>query len=52
MADPSYNNVVRAAQFIKAPVALVALTSDYRHDVKAMLAVAQATDGTGSMFDR
>jgi histidinol-phosphate aminotransferase len=38
MADPSYNNVVRAAQFIKAPVALVALTSDYRHDVKAMLA--------------
>ncbi|MEP6830303.1 MAG: aminotransferase class I/II-fold pyridoxal phosphate-dependent enzyme, partial [Rhizomicrobium sp.] len=38
MADPSYNNVVRAAQFIKAPVALVPLTSDYRHDVKAMLA--------------
>jgi len=38
MADPSYNNVVRTAQFIKAPVGLVALTSDYRHDVKAMLA--------------
>src|SRR5579872_3511925 len=27
MADPSYNNVVRAAQFIKAPTALVPLTS-------------------------
>ena len=38
MADPSYNNVVRTAQFIKAPVSLVALTSDYRHDMKAMLA--------------
>jgi histidinol-phosphate aminotransferase len=38
MADPSYNNVLRAAQFIKAPIGLVALTSDYRHDVKAMLA--------------
>ena len=38
MADPSYNNVVRTAQFIKAPASLVAMTSDYRHDVKAMLA--------------
>jgi histidinol-phosphate aminotransferase len=38
MADPSYNNVVRPAEFIKAPVSLVALTSDYRHDMKAMLA--------------
>jgi histidinol-phosphate aminotransferase len=38
MADPSYNNVLRAAQFIKTPINLVALTSDYRHDVKAMLA--------------
>ena len=38
MADPSYNNVLRTAQFIKAPISLVALTSDYRHDVKAMLA--------------
>ncbi|MBN9547071.1 MAG: aminotransferase class I/II-fold pyridoxal phosphate-dependent enzyme [Alphaproteobacteria bacterium] len=38
MADPSYNNVVRTANFIKSPVSLVALTSDYRHDVKAMLA--------------
>ena len=38
MADPSYNNVLRAAQFIKAPAALVPMTSDYRHDVKAMLA--------------
>jgi histidinol-phosphate aminotransferase len=38
MADPSYNNVVRTAEFIKAPVSLVALTSDYRHDMKAMLA--------------
>ncbi|MBN9555786.1 MAG: aminotransferase class I/II-fold pyridoxal phosphate-dependent enzyme [Alphaproteobacteria bacterium] len=38
MADPSYNNVLRAAKFIKAPIGLVALTSDYRHDVKAMLA--------------
>ena len=37
MADPSYNNVLRAAQFIKAPISLVPLTSDYRHDVKAML---------------
>jgi histidinol-phosphate aminotransferase len=38
MADPSYNNVLRAAKFIKTPIGLVALTSDYRHDVKAMLA--------------
>ena len=38
MADPSYNNVLRTAQFIKAPSALVPMTSDYRHDVKAMLA--------------
>ena len=38
MADPSYNNVVRVAKYVKAPVALVPLSSDYRHDVKAMLA--------------
>jgi histidinol-phosphate aminotransferase len=38
MADPSYDNVTRAAKFIKAPVNMVPLTSDYRHDVKAMLA--------------
>jgi histidinol-phosphate aminotransferase len=38
MADPSYNNVLRAAKFIKTPISLVALTSDYRHDVRAMLA--------------
>ena len=38
MADPSYNNVLRPSQFIKTPISLVALTSDYRHDVKAMLA--------------
>ncbi|MGZ5925935.1 MAG: aminotransferase class I/II-fold pyridoxal phosphate-dependent enzyme [Rhizomicrobium sp.] len=38
MADPSYDNPMRAAKFINAPVAHVPLTSDYRHDVKAMLA--------------
>ncbi len=38
MADPSYNNVVRVAKFIKAPVNLVPLSADYSHDVKAMLA--------------
>jgi histidinol-phosphate aminotransferase len=38
MADPSYDNPTRAAKFINAPIAMVPLTSDYRHDVKAMLA--------------
>jgi histidinol-phosphate aminotransferase len=37
-ADPTYDNPTRVAKFLKAPIANVPLTSDYRHDVKAMLA--------------
>jgi len=38
MADPGYEAGGRAAQFIGAKTIRVPLTSDYRHDVKAMLA--------------
>jgi len=37
MGDPGYEAAGRAAAFIGAPVVKVPLTSDYRHDVKAML---------------
>ncbi len=37
MADPGYEAGGRAAQFIGAKTIRVPLTSDYRHDVKAML---------------
>ncbi len=37
-ADPTYDNPTRVAKFIKTPISNVPLTSDYRHDVKAMLA--------------
>jgi histidinol-phosphate aminotransferase len=37
-ADPTYDNPTRVAKFLKAPITNVPLTSDYRHDVKAMLA--------------
>jgi histidinol-phosphate aminotransferase len=37
-ADPTYDNPTRVAKFLKAPIVNVPLTSDYRHDVKAMLA--------------
>ena len=37
-ADPTYDNPTRVAKFLKTPIANVPLTSDYRHDVKAMLA--------------
>jgi histidinol-phosphate/aromatic aminotransferase/cobyric acid decarboxylase-like protein len=38
MGDPGYEAGERAAKFIGSPVVKVPLTSDYRHDVKAMLA--------------
>ena len=37
-ADPTYDNPTRVAKFLQAPITNVPLTSDYRHDVKAMLA--------------
>jgi histidinol-phosphate aminotransferase len=37
-ADPSYDSPQRVAKAIGVPVTYVPLTSDYRHDVKAMLA--------------
>jgi histidinol-phosphate aminotransferase len=37
MADPGYEAAGRAAKFIGAKTVMVPLTSDYRHDVKAML---------------
>jgi histidinol-phosphate aminotransferase len=37
MADPGYESGANAANFIGAKVVRVPLTSDYRHDVKAML---------------
>jgi len=37
-ADPTYDNPTRVAKFLKTPISNVPLTSDYRHDVKAMLA--------------
>src|SRR5665213_1359140 len=38
VGDPGYEAGERAAHFIGSPVVKVPLTSDYRHDVKAMLA--------------
>lgn len=40
MADPGYEAAAKAAQFIGSPVAKVALTKEYAHDVRAMLAAA------------
>ncbi|MGH6829082.1 MAG: aminotransferase class I/II-fold pyridoxal phosphate-dependent enzyme [Rhizomicrobium sp.] len=37
-ANPSYDSPQRVAEAINVPVTYVPLTSDYRHDVKAMLA--------------
>ena len=37
-ADPTYETAGTAAKYIGAPIKAVALTADYRHDVKAMLA--------------
>ena len=37
-ADPSYDSPQRVAKRIGVPVTYLPLTSDYRHDVKAMLA--------------
>jgi len=37
-ADPSYETMGRAAKFLNVPIKNVALTADYRHDVKAMAA--------------
>ncbi|MDQ1470151.1 MAG: histidinol-phosphate aminotransferase [Bryobacterales bacterium] len=37
MGDPGYEAAGRAAKFIGARTMMVPLTSDYRHDVKAML---------------
>lgn len=36
-ADPSYDSPQRVAKALNVPIAYVPLTSDYRHDVKAML---------------
>jgi len=36
--DPSYDSPQRVAKFLQVPISYVPLTSDYRHDVKAMLA--------------
>jgi len=36
--DPSYDSPQRVAKALNVPIAYVPLTSDYRHDVKAMLA--------------
>ena len=45
MGDPGYEAAGRAAKFIGAKTVLVPLTSDYRHDVKAMLKAGGATPG-------
>ena len=37
-ADPTYDSPQRVAKFLNVPISNVPLTSDYRHDVKAMLA--------------
>lgn len=37
-ASPTYDNPTPVAKFLNVPIASVALTSDYRHDVKAMAA--------------
>ena len=43
-ADPSYETMGRAANFLKVPIKNVPLTADYAHDVKAM-AAADANAG-------
>jgi histidinol-phosphate aminotransferase len=45
MGDPGYEAAGRAAQFIGAKTIKVPLTSDYRHDVKAMLAAGGPNAG-------
>jgi histidinol-phosphate/aromatic aminotransferase/cobyric acid decarboxylase-like protein len=45
MADPGYEAGYSAASFIGAKTIRVPLTSDYRHDVKAMLAAGGANAG-------
>ena len=45
--DPGYEAAGRAAKFIGSPVINVPLTSDYRHDVKAMNAKA---NGSAALF--
>ncbi len=45
MADPGYEAGASAAKFIGSKVVRVPLTSDYRHDVKKMVAMAGATPG-------
>ena len=45
IADPGYEAAGRAAEFIGAKTMRVPLTSDYRHDVKAMLAAGGPTAG-------
>ena len=37
-ASPTYDNPTPVAKFLNVPIASAPLTSDYRHDVKAMLA--------------
>jgi len=37
-ASPTYDNPTPVAKFLNVPIANVALTADYRHDVKAMVA--------------
>ncbi len=37
-ASPTYDNPTPVAKFLNVPIASVPLTSDYRHDVKAMVA--------------
>ncbi len=39
-ADPTFELAGRTAEWLQAPVRRVALTPDYRHDVKAMVAAA------------
>jgi histidinol-phosphate aminotransferase len=38
VADPSYESPMAAAKVVNAPIAKVHLTTDYAHDVKAMVA--------------
>jgi histidinol-phosphate aminotransferase len=45
MCDPGYEAGAAAAKFIGSKVVRVPLTSDYRHDVKKMVAMAGPTPG-------
>jgi len=60
-ADPSYEQGPRAAASMKAPLKMVPLTSNYAHDVKAMLAadpkagafyIVNPNNPTGTMTPR